>query len=542
MIGSRLEDLVSRQAARTPDADALVFGDAKLSYRDLDSQSNRLGRLLTSIGCCPGDRVCLFMPKGIDAIIGMLGVLKAGAMYVPMDLESPAARVRRIIDACDPKAVLAAPEGSRLLDELFAQPEFDTHVVAAAPEPLTGKHFATTIGYSELPKFSAEKPRPDVVHTGPAHILFTSGSTGMPKGVVITHENIIAFVNWATEYFGIGPGERISGHPPLHFDLSTFDIFGTLTRGATLYLVPPQLNLLAPKLAQWIRTSRLTQWFSVPSVLTYMTNFDVVRENDFPDMKRLLWCGEVLPTPTLIYWMRRLPHVSFTNLYGPTEATIASSYYTVEHCPTDEKADIPIGTACSGEELLLLDEQMQHTVGNNIGDLYIRGAGLSLGYWRDEEKTTAAFVQNPGSRDRTDRIYRTGDLGRRDDNGLFRYVGRADSQIKSRGHRIELGEVETALNALGCARECAVVGANMGGFEGVAICCAYVPMEDADITPVSLRRNLSSLLPRYMLPAHWKEFEALPKNANGKIDRSKIRELFECDVAVDAEGSAQNPT
>jgi acyl-coenzyme A synthetase/AMP-(fatty) acid ligase len=224
----------------------------------------------------------------------------------------------------------------------------------------------------------------------------------------------------------------------------------------------------------------------------------------------------VLPTPVLAHWMERLPHVRFTNLYGPTEATIASSFHDVGQRPADEHEPVPIGLPCGGEELLLLDED------DGIGEIGIAGVGLSPGYWRDAEKTAAAFVADP--RDPERRVYRTGDLGRVDPGGLFHFLGRVDSQIKSRGYRIELGEVETAVNAVGEVRECAVVGVDTDGFEGTAICCAYAA---PGVEPPELRAALTDALPKYMLPSRWLTLEALPKNVNGKIDRRRLRELFD---------------
>ncbi len=266
----------------------------------------------------------------------------------------------------------------------------------------------------------------------------------------------------------------------------------------------------------------------MPSVLNLMANFDAVGQDDFPALRRVLFAGEPLPTPTLIHWMRRLPHVQFTNLYGPTETTIVSSYYTVPRRPADEREPIPIGTACAGEELLVLDAQLRPVASSEIGDLYIRGVGLSPGYWRDPDKTRAAFLPYPGEAGRKDRIYKTGDLARRGADGLFYYVGRADTQIKSRGYRIELGEIEAALHSLASLRESAVVAIQSEGFEGWLICCAYVPVPDSGVSTRSLRKDLAALVPGYMLPARWMRYDVLPKNDNGKIDRPQLKNAFLC--------------
>jgi acyl-coenzyme A synthetase/AMP-(fatty) acid ligase len=262
-----------------------------------------------------------------------------------------------------------------------------------------------------------------------------------------------------------------------------------------------------------------------------MAKFDVVKFNDFPALRRVLWCGEVFPTPALVYWMKRLPNATFTNLYGPTEATIASSYYSVQKCPEDEKAAIPIGRACEGEELLVLDEKLRPVQSGEVGDLYIRGVGLSPGYWRDPEKTRAAFPPNPHSTEPADRIYKTGDLARVAEDGLVYFVGRVDSQIKCRGYRIELREIETALSALDVLRESAVIAIPTDGFQGNLICCAYVPVPSVQVTTTDIRKQLSKVVPGYMLPSRWKAFDKLPQNPNGKIDRRKITEEFQRDEA-----------
>jgi amino acid adenylation domain-containing protein len=459
----------------------------------------------------------------------MLGALKADCMYVPIDVTSPAARLERIVRSADPRLVFVASSSAGVLDELVALGHADQPLGVASIEesPVEGEHYRSAFTRSDWEQLSAEPVPWSSSSVDAAHLLFTSGSTGVPKGVVITHANVIHFVEWALGYFGTRANDRISGHPPLYFDLSTFDIYATMAAGAELHLVPPELSLLPHKLAAFIRRSELTQWFSVPSILTYMAKFDVVQANDFPALTRLLWCGEAIPTPTLRYWMERLPNVTFTNLYGPTEATIASSYFTVPAPPTDDREPIPIGTACPGEELLVLDDSMRPVPPGVIGDLYIGGAGLSPGYWRDEEKTRAAFLPDPRNPGGHARLYRTGDLAKAATDGLIYFVGRSDTQIKSRGYRIELGEIDAALSAVDAVRESAVIGMPTGGFEGTAICCAYAPRDDATLDEHWLRQELLNVLPSYMMPSRWLALESLPKNANGKIDRKRLRELFE---------------
>jgi amino acid adenylation domain-containing protein len=524
----RLQGWVAVQAQERPEATALVMKGKRMTYSRLEEISNQLARMLIDGGCRRGDRVCLLLPKSPAAIAGILGILKADCIYVPLDPSCPAARLSKIVETCENRWILAGGSAAPVLNELAGNyssgsamrigwlDECDAADGGCKPE----------FSFADLSTFSGGPFDSGNTSSDPAYIMFTSGSTGSPKGVVIAHSNVLHFIKWAVPYFCLNETDRLSCHSPLHFDLSVFDIFGAFASGAELHLVTPELNVLPNKLADFIRDSRLTQWFSVPSVLNYMAKFDVVKANDFPALKRLLWCGEVFPVPALTYFMKRLQHVSFTNLYGPTEATIASSYYAVPDCPADDSAAIPIGRPCGGEKLFVLDEKLQAVEPGETGYLYIQGVGLSSGYYKDPEKTNEVFVQDPFSSDPSDRLYKTGDLAKLGEDGLVYFLGRADSQIKSRGHRIELGEISTALATLDVLRESAVVAIPTDGFEGVIICCAYVALPHRDVSPAALRSKLSKVLPRYMLPTRWIEMYELPKNANGKTDTRLVKEQF----------------
>lgn len=518
----RLHDRLRLQAEQRPDSCAVVFNRQITTYKELEQASNQLARALKAAGCARGDRVALLLPKSAKALIAMFGALKADCIYVPLDCASPPARLVKILRQCESRCILATASTAALLN----------HVVAAG-----GRAEAAQIGWMD----SGPPPRgffgwDDVLSlpaspldsraTGadPVHILFTSGSTGAPKGVVITHDNLIHFVDWAIRYFGIDASDRMSCHPPLHFDLSMFDIYGSVAAGAELHLLPPELSLLPHRLAAYIRDFKLTQWFSVPSILNHVAKSDALRWNDFPELRRLLWCGEKFPTPALIHWMRRVPHAAFFNLYGPTEATIASSYYRVPRCPEHETDEIPIGQPCSGEQLFVLDERLHPVAPGDIGDLYIAGASLSPGYWNDPQKTAESYLLHPSNP--SQRIYRTGDLAKIGCDGLFYHMGRSDFQIKSRGYRIELGEIETALQAIPGVRDAAVVAIDSSGFEGTRICCAFVPFAGSKITPAVLKQRLARILPSYMLPASWMLLERIPLNGNGKADRPRLKEQF----------------
>jgi amino acid adenylation domain-containing protein len=523
-MATLLQDRVTAQAQLLPEATAVVLDGTSLSYGQLESLSNRIARALREHGCVRGDRVGLLMSKSPTAIACLLGIYKADCLYVPLDPAGPASRLENILRSCECHLLLAGGDVSVVLRDTVAETKCQ---VAWLDSQLPLPHGVECVfSLADIEYQPDSTPSSHNRSSDPAHILHTSGSTGTPKGVVITHDNVNAFLDWAIGYFGISRSDRLSGHSPLHFDLSMFDIFGALSVGAELHLVSPDCSLLPTRLATWIRESKVTQWFSVPSVLNYMAKFEVVRERDFPCLQRVLWCGEVLAVPALRYWMTRVPHATFTNLYGPTETTIASSYYRVETSPGSDTATIPIGRACGGEKLLVLDDELREAPTEQIGDLYIGGAGLSPGYWRSPEQTAGAFINLQNTAGRDERFYRTGDLARVDRYGLIYFIGRKDMQVKSRGYRIELGEIETALNKVESLCESAVVAVPTNGFDGVRICCSYVPRNDLSITPARLRAELTPLLPAYMIPTHWEKRDALPKNSAGKIDRQILKAFW----------------
>ena len=526
-MSRRLHEALILSAERFPEKDAVILRDKKMTYGEWEMASNRLARALRAAGCVAGDRVGLLLPKSPEALIGMFGALKADCIYVPLDTSSPAARLARILESADCRCLLAMKSAAPLLNELLRSGAIAGAKVGWMDEGAELETELTAFSRDDVETQSASPVHSPVSdRQSVAHILFTSGTTGAPKGVMITHANVTQFIDWGVKRFGIGAGDRISAHPPFHFDLSTFDIHGAVAAGAELHLVPAELNLLPNRLADFIRNSQLTQWFSVPSILTHMAKSDAVHANDFPAMRRLLWCGEKFPTPSLMHWMQRLPGIAFFNLYGPTEATIASSWFHVQQCPRTETTEIPIGEACDGERLLILDDDLKPVAPGSVGDLYIGGVGLSPGYWRDPARTDEVFRQDPAMPGAGGRIYKTGDLARQGEDEQVYLLGRSDSQIKCRGYRIELGEIEAALHSLTEIRDAAVVAIESDAFEGTEICCAWVPAAGVEVSPVKLRKRLTQLLPGYMIPARWMELDRMPLNGNGKTDRRCLKEKF----------------
>jgi len=382
--------------------------------------------------------------------------------------------------------------------------------------------------------YSTEPLRLDFSSENLAYIIYTSGSTGTPKGVMVRHRNLMNFFTAMEPALLLeAPGVWLAV-TSIAFDISVLELFWTLAYGFRVIVqenneVLPQFpnaasgngsNQIGYSIPEQIVRHGVTHLQCTPSLARMIVD-SPAGNLSLGRLERLLVGGEALPL-TLANELHRAGPKQIWNMYGPTETTIASSYYTVTRCPQDDNVEIPIGKGCEGEDLLVLDEALQPLGPGEVGDLYIRGVGLSPGYWRDPDKTQSVFISDS----RHGRIYKTGDLARTGAGDLVYLLGRADSQIKSRGYRIELGEIEAALNALGSLKESAVVAVPTDGFEGMTICCAYVPPAAPEISHSDLRQRLAAVLPSYMLPSQWLALESLPLNANGKIDRPRLRERF----------------
>lgn len=507
-----LHALVSERVRKSPDTTAVVDESGSLTYAEIDAESTRIARALRARGMRPDDRVCLLVPKSTLAVSAILGVLKAGGVYIPLDGKNPALRTSQVLKTSAPHWTLVHPAYSGLIAECTALLGDET---PGQILPLLRDELATADS-TPLPELRGP--------SGLAYIIFTSGSTGSPKGVQITHSGVVHYVRWFVDHFRLGPDDRLSGHPPFHFDLSVLDIFGALTSGAQLHLVPDEANLLPHRIANFIREHRITQWTSVPSVLTGMERRNAVKADDFPDLRRIVCSGDVLPTSVVAYWLRRVPHITIVNTWGATETSVNSTGHEVREVPSDLQEPIPIGTATPGEEVAVLHADGSRATVGEPGDLCIAGPGLSPGYWADPEKTSQAFKYFP-SPDGQKRWYVTGDRGYVDESGTLHFLGRTDRQVKSRGYRIELDEVAVAVNALSEVAEASVVALPVAGMEGHRLYAACTLRSGVKKDPASLRAALLNRLPEYMVPTQWYFLDDIPKSANGKIDNQTVKEI-----------------
>jgi amino acid adenylation domain-containing protein len=354
-----------------------------------------------------------------------------------------------------------------------------------------------------------------------AYILYTSGSTGDPKGVMISHRTILTFINWCYDKFKMTEDDRVTSHAPLHFDLSTFDIYVTIKAGGTVILVPEKLSVFPVNLVKLLQNESITVTYMVPSILSLMVNYGQLEKYDLSKLRTVLFAGEVFPIRYLRQLVAAIPHAQYYNLYGPTETNVCT-YYQVrsEDLAPDSTQPVPIGTACENIEVFAVDEngELVSQPGRE-GELWVRGSGVAQGYWADPEKTAKGFVHNNYQTQYNEIAYRTGDIVVLDDDGTnWRFIGRRDHMIKSRGYRIELGEIESTLYGHNGVKE-AVVVAIPDELIGNRIKAFVVPLKENGLTISELQTHCSGQLPRYMVPEAIEFRDELPKTSTGKINR-----------------------
>ncbi|SDU03567.1 amino acid adenylation domain-containing protein [Stappia sp. ES.058] len=500
---------------------AVTCGSTSMTHGELMAQSNRIANTLKAVGVKRGDRVGVYLDKSIGALAGLIGIMKADAVCVPLDPTGPVARMGFIVADCGVRVLITSGNKQRRLEAFLADGgSFDTILVLGdKPLELAGKSISIVSSVQIAQASGAVAPF-QALETDLAYILYTSGSTGRPKGVMITHRNIVAFADWAAGHFGVGPADRVASHAPFHFDISLFDLYVALSRGATVCLVPQGIGFLGVDLVQFIAENRITIWQSVPSVLMIIEKHIKERQMDLGALRVVFFAGEPYPPQALRNLMKKLPGARYFNIYGATETNDVTCH-AIERLPDD--APLPIGRSCSHMEVLVLDEHdrpLSET--GSIGELCARGPTVARGYWGDPHMTAEKFVQNPLHSDFADPLYRSGDLVEIRRGGVLAYVGRRDAQVKIRGYRINLREVEDAISSHPDVAEAAVI--DRIDADGTRFLAAVVATSGgAEITLRALKRHVTNSLPNYMAPETLEIVPALPKTSTGKLDRQALK-------------------
>ena len=520
-MAALLHELLIESAGRGPDKTAAVCGDESISYGELDRLSNGLAAILRQNGIERGDRVGFFMPKAVASIVAIHGIMKAGAAYVPIDPDSPAARLSYILHNCAIKCLITSHKKRRVLEQVFSGSSTVERVIFvddAGGSPLAVP--VPTISWAQV--VDADGPGEPVAMTQDdlAYILYTSGSTGSPKGVMISHLNAMTFVEWATRVIGVRESDRVSNHAPFHFDLSIFDIYTTFNTGGTLVIVPPGLSVFPYRLGEWIDQQKISVWYSVPSILSMLVRQGELERFDYDSLRSIVFAGEVFPAKYLGELMKKLPRPSYFNLYGPTETNVIT-YYKAKPEDGERDTPIPIGIACEGYDVFAV------TDGGTVvaregerGELYAAGPCVARGYWGDEEKTKTHFVADPRGQS-GGRVYKTGDYVALAGDGNFEFLGRRDHMVKSRGYRIELGEIEHALYSHPKVDEVAVI-AVPDEMIGNRI-KAFVALKNNNVVePSELQSHCGERIPKYMVPESIEFRKTLPKTSTGKVDRQAL--------------------
>lgn len=486
-----------------------IAGD--VTFAQFAAMSDVIARELHASGVAKGHRVVIFARRSAAVIVSMHAAVSLGATYIPVAHNMPDHRLKGVIQDCEPTLLIC---DSHTIDMAQAYglsrniPILELEVgegVIAPTDPV-----------------SASDKIPDSEASGDSafYILYTSGSTGHPKGVIVTHENVSDYVGWAIDYFGVTENDTILSTAPFYFDMSTFDIYVALASGAELVIASDRDCVFPKLLLGKIAAKNITVWKAVSSLFAHVAKISTFSTTPLPSLRILVFSGERLPTRYLVDWMNTVPEACYYNAYGPTEATGISTCYRIDGIPNFDEV-IPIGKPCTKKEIMLFRDDEPVCARNEPGEIVIGGAGIAKGYWRDDAKTSRSFVVRIGSTTFDNPVYKTGDLGYVNENGNHVFLSRMDRQVKHQGYRIELDDVETALRNIESISDAAVickVDRQLTELVAFYEC-------DSSIDQSEVRATLMSRLPVYMIPKLLKNVSALPRSERGKIDYNALKSM-----------------
>ncbi len=495
-------DYLEKSFALYPDKLAVVHGEENYTYRELTRKAKAMGSFLVSLGLTINAPVVVLLDKELRALPTFWGITYGGGIYVPLDAHAPVNRLKLIMEVLQPAFVIT---NQVFLDKAQELAEGEQIIMVDAA-------FEQEINEAALAEIRKQQ-----IDTDPVYIICTSGSTGVPKGVVISHRAVIDFTEEASEVMEFSEKEVFANQAPFYFDASVPDLYCTIRNGATLHIIPQNMFSFPIRVLEYIKEHGVNAIYWVPSALIVAANLRALGEVDISGLKKVMFCGEVMPTKQLNMWKKHLPDAKYVNYYGPSETTYASTYYVIDREFSNDEP-LPIGKPAINTGVLILNDENKLAAPGEIGELCIKGSGVALGYYNNPEKTKEAFVQNPVNTKYPEIIYRTGDLVRENERGELEYVCRKDFQIKHMGYRIELGEIEHAAMGLEAMKR---------------VCCLYnqrkqniVLIYEGDVEAAEVKAEVKNRVPEYMVPGIIHKLEKMPMNANGKIDRVLLKEQY----------------
>lgn len=523
MDENHLSQLLDEAATRRPDHPAVEDELGRsLTYAELARAADRLATRLARWGVSRGDRVGLFLPKGLEAVAAIHGILRAGAAYVPVDPTAPVARGAGIFASGGVKAVVVAAELASELHRAWPGPGPSPRLIVVGEATSLDPCDAS---WDEINQDDAPTPLPPPRAADDlAYILYTSGSTGQPKGVMLSHANAFTFLDWCDHDIETTTDDRFSSHAPFHFDLSVFDLFVSCQNAATLVVIGETLSKEPARLGAFIAERRISVWYSAPSILTLLARHGGIEVPGYPAPRLVLFAGEVFPITPLRQLRECWPDAILWNLYGPTETNVCTAHRIPATIPDDRTGPFPIGNVCPPLRARVVDEQGNDVAPGSIGELVIAGPGVMRGYFGQPELTRQAFLHGEEGTS----WYHTGDLVVDDGTGCFAFHGRRDRMVKKRGYRIELGEIESALYRHEGVDRAAVIAKTDDTGVSIAAFVAMKPGQKKSI--IAMKRHCTIHLPQYMVPDSITFVSALPTTSTDKVDYQGLKQLATADA------------